>query len=349
MQRAQDQPSGPVGGDQPGQAVAAGDRDQAVGAAGQQRPDLVGGGRVVEQQQQSAPGRHRPGQAGRLLEVVRNLVHAEPVEQLAQRLDRLQLRGRRVATQVEVQLPSGNWSACWWAQWTAMAVLPTPAIPATTATPSVVSAWARRAREAGRRAAAGRRRGRRTRRRGRKLRRRDRRGGLGCRCTVNACWRGIQPQPRIAGQGRPLQPLQVRAGLQFQLLDQQPVALPVHLQRLGLASRAVQGQHQPLPQPLPQRMACDQGPSSHQAGVAAQGQLDLGEVLHGGQPALLQAGRLSLGERRIGPRSGPAPATARARPGRRPRPPPARPWPPGPAVAAAALEHLQVQLRRRRP
>jgi hypothetical protein len=97
LQRAQDQPPGPVGGDQPGQAVAAGDHDQAAGAAGQQRPDLVGGGRVVEQQQQPTPGRHRPVQASRLLQVGRDLVHAEPVQQLAQRLDRAQLRGRRIA------------------------------------------------------------------------------------------------------------------------------------------------------------------------------------------------------------------------------------------------------------
>jgi hypothetical protein len=108
MQWAQDQPASPVGGDQPGQAVAAGDRDQAAGAAGQQRADLVGAGRVVEQQQQPAAGRHRPVQAGRLLQVGRDLVHAQPVQQLAQRLDRPHLGGRRIATQVEVQLPVGE-------------------------------------------------------------------------------------------------------------------------------------------------------------------------------------------------------------------------------------------------
>ena len=170
--------------------------------------------------------------------------------------------------------------------------------------------------------------------------------GEGCAAAaVDACRRGVQPQPRIAGQDRPLQPLQVRAGLQSQLLDQQPVALPVHLQRLGLASRAVQGQHQPLPQPLPQRMACDQGGQlPHQAGVAAEGQLDLGEVLDGGQPLLLQAGRLGLGEHRVDPGQGRPPPQLQAGPvGGRGR---LQVAPGGvrPAVAAAALEDLQVQL-----
>jgi hypothetical protein len=209
-----------VGGNQPGQAVTAGDHDQAAGAAGQQRPDLVGAGRVVEQQQQPPAGRHRPVQAGRLLQVGRDQVHAQPVQQLAQRLDRAQLGGRRIATQVEVHLAVGELVGDLVGPVDGQGGLADPGHPGDhrhtqrglgagaalgkqgVELPQVVGAADEPGDVGG------------------KLRRSDRRGGLRRRRAVDARRRGVQPQPRVAGQDRPLQPLQVRAGLQSQLVHQ---------------------------------------------------------------------------------------------------------------------------------
>jgi len=94
-------------GDQPAQTVPAGDHHQAAGAAGQQRPHLLHAARVVQHHEQAPVGQQRAVQPGGLLQLRGDLLgrHAQRVEEPGERLDRPQQRGRRVAAQVDVQLP----------------------------------------------------------------------------------------------------------------------------------------------------------------------------------------------------------------------------------------------------
>ena len=73
-----------------------------------------------------------------------------------------------------------------------------------------------------------------------------------------------------------LQPLEVGAGLEAELLGERAATLLVDLQRLALAVGAVQGQHELPAQPLAQRMLADeQLELADQLAVAAEGELGL--------------------------------------------------------------------------
>jgi hypothetical protein len=97
---------GAVAGDQPQEPVAAGHQHQAPGAGRQQRADLVGVAGVVQHHQQPPVGQQGPVHGGGLRLVGGDLLgsHAQGVQELGQRLDRAQGRGRGVAAQVDVQL-----------------------------------------------------------------------------------------------------------------------------------------------------------------------------------------------------------------------------------------------------
>ena len=54
----------------------------------------------------------------------------------------------------------------------------------------------------------------------------------------------LRPQARVLGKNRLLELLQGRARLDPELFDEQPPCLAIDLERLGLATRAVQRSHQ---------------------------------------------------------------------------------------------------------
>ncbi len=71
-------------------------------------------------------------------------------------------------------------------------------------------------------------------------------------------------------------------------------------ERVGLAARRAQRQHELAAQPLPQRVSVGQFPQpGHQAGALAQGQLRVDQVLGGGQPQLGQPGDRRGRERKV--------------------------------------------------
>ena len=123
-------------------------------------------------------------------------------------------------------------------------------------------------------------------------------------------------------QHRFFQPTQLLPGLQAQLGGQHVPGPPVGCQRIGLPFAPVQRQHQQPPQPLPQRMLCDQA-LQLPGHLRVQPELDVGldPALHRRQPQLLQPGRLPrqrlhlthIGQRRAVPQPQRLPETSRRR------------------------------------
>jgi hypothetical protein len=106
----QRQPARALHRHQPGEPVAAGHHDQATGAAGQQRADVLGTADVVQHHQHPPVSQQRPVQPSGLLGLHRDLGrrHPQPAQQRRQRLDRAQRRAGRIPLQVDVQLPVGE-------------------------------------------------------------------------------------------------------------------------------------------------------------------------------------------------------------------------------------------------
>ena len=126
--------------------------------------------------------------------------------------------------------------------------------------------------------------------------------------------RGRRLERRVVLEDRPLEPRQRRPGLEAQLLGQHAPAVPVDLQRLGLAPGAIQRQHQLRAQALAQRLARDGGLElGDQLGMAPARQVGLDAALQRDHPALQDAvdlharlGRLGqLGQRRSAPHAQP--------------------------------------------
>ncbi len=104
-------------------------------------------------------------------------------------------------------------------------------------------------------------------------------------------------QRRILGQDGRLQPAQLGAGLDPELVGQDRPGLLEGPQRLGLPLAAVQGHHELAPEPLSEGVGLDEGPQGlGTLGVAPEGQVGLDGVLGHGQPQLAQAGPLAGGE-----------------------------------------------------
>ena len=116
------------------------------------------------------------------------------------------------------------------------------------------------------------------------------------------------------GEDHRLQPAQLRAGLEPELLDQEPAALAHDLERVRLAAGAVERQHQLPAQPLAQRvLGHERAQLADQVGGVAARQLGRQPLLDRLQPQLLQARDLALGElveAMVGER-GPAPQRQR--------------------------------------
>ena len=79
-----------------------------------------------------------------------------------------------------------------------------------------------------------------------------------------------QLQRRVLPQNGLLQPFQLVARLQADLLSQLAPRRPVDVERLGLAGRAIQSEHQLVSKALPQRVtAHERLEFPHELGVAA--------------------------------------------------------------------------------
>ena len=106
-----------------------------------------------------------------------------------------------------------------------------------------------------------------------------------------------------------LQPAQLRARLEPQLVDQRAARVGVGLERLGLATAAVEREHQLRAEPLPQRVACDERAQLRdQLGVAAEREVGVDAQLERLEPLLLERldgrdGELLVGE--VGERAAP--------------------------------------------
>ena len=101
---------GAVPGDQTPEPVPAGHDHDAAGAAGQQRPHLLGGARVIEHNEHPPVGERGAVERGCAIQVGRDLVgaDAERRQETGEGLDRLHRRGRGVAAKVHVELAVGE-------------------------------------------------------------------------------------------------------------------------------------------------------------------------------------------------------------------------------------------------
>ena len=106
---------------------------------------------------------------------------------------------------------------------------------------------------------------------------------------------------RIRRQQLRVQPLQLAPGLHAELLGDRPARQGVRLERLGPASRLVEGPHQQRPEPLPHGMVPHQAAQlRHHLGRPAAGEVRLDAQLGRVEPEL---GRpLGGGDERRGPR-----------------------------------------------
>ena len=151
----------------------------------------------------------------------------------------------------------------------------------------------------------------------------------------------------IVGEDHRLEPAQLRAGLEPELVDQEPAALAHHLERVRLASGAVERQHQLPAQPLAQRvLGHERAQLADQVDRLAAGELGREPLLDRLQPQLLQARDLALGElveamvgqRRAAPQRERDASCAAARVGRRARR--------QQRLEAAAVDRLALDLQR---
>ena len=108
-------------------------------------------------------------------------------------------------------------------------------------------------------------------------------------------------QRRVLREYRPFELAQPLARLDPQLLDQRPAGVLVGLQRIGLAVRAVEGQHQLRPQTLPIGVLCDQRLQlPHHLGMTTKRQLRLDQLLERRDAQIIEPGDLALRERLVG-------------------------------------------------
>ena len=95
----------------------------------------------------------------------------------------------------------------------------------------------------------------------------------------------------------PLQLAELLARLEPELLDERRARIAIRLERLRLAARAIQRQHQLTREALAQRMRPDRRRElTDEVGVPAVGELALEPTFQGGQAQLLEARDLALGE-----------------------------------------------------
>ena len=104
----------------------------------------------------------------------------------------------------------------------------------------------------------------------------------------------------VLAQDRRLEVAQRGRRLDAELLRPDTPRLPVQLERLDLAGRPVQGQHQLRAQALSQRLLVDEPLElADELGVLAERQVGLDALLETREAGFLEAGRLGLGERLV--------------------------------------------------
>ena len=100
-------------------------------------------------------------------------------------------------------------------------------------------------------------------------------------------------QRGVLGEHRGLEPLELGAGIEAELLDEHGTGATERLERVGLTARAVEGEHQVGVQLLAVGVLADQLLQlGDDRGVLAEGEIQLEPVLERGQPDALQAGAL---------------------------------------------------------
>ena len=98
-----------------------------------------------------------------------------------------------------------------------------------------------------------------------------------------------------------MQPAQLGAGLDADLLHERRPRLPIRLQRLGLPPGAVEREHPLAVQAFTQRVLADQPVElAGQLGVAPGRQVGVDRHVGGAQPQILEAPDLGCGERLVG-------------------------------------------------
>ena len=112
-----------------------------------------------------------------------------------------------------------------------------------------------------------------------------------------------------------LELMQLGPGLEPELIDQAPAGRLEHVERVGLAPGAIEGEHQARDQPLTQRVLVNEPLElGHELGAVTERELGLEPRLKRAQPQLLKP--LGVGFERLRRRAGrprPARATTRAR------------------------------------
>lgn len=109
--------------------------------------------------------------------------------------------------------------------------------------------------------------------------------------------RSLEGEPGVLGQDGRLQPLQLGPGLNAELLTEHPTGVLERTESVGLASGAVEGEHEHAPEPLPERMGGDHGPELVEAvHVAAEGEVGFDPILGRAPAELAQPGALGRGE-----------------------------------------------------
>ena len=112
---------------------------------------------------------------------------------------------------------------------------------------------------------------------------------------------GRRPQGLVLPQDRALELLQLRSRLEAELVHEQAPRLVEDLQRLRLAPRPVEREHQLGPRPLSVRVPGDQDfEVGHDVGVPADLQLGVHEVLARRELELLEPSDLGRRERLVG-------------------------------------------------
>ncbi len=111
-----------------------------------------------------------------------------------------------------------------------------------------------------------------------------------------------QVQRRVGGEDGVLQPLQLTARLDAQLVDHHPADLLVGLQCLGRPAGTVQCQHQLAMQPVPQRkLRHERDQLADELVMPAELQLQLQPVLDRRHPLLVQLGRRRAYQQAVDP------------------------------------------------
>ena len=109
-----------------------------------------------------------------------------------------------------------------------------------------------------------------------------------------------QQQRLVLAQDRGLERLELRAWVDAELLDERLARGAVGRERVGLAPRAVEREHELRARSLAQRLRCDERLElGDELGVAPEREVRLDPLLERDEPELLEPGDLGLGERLV--------------------------------------------------